>query len=163
MRQARQATRSPLAQMTRDHTRARAPGRPPLAPVMPIRPAAGSQQARLQGKKSLVPARNTGTRATRITSAPPATAHQHPPQPPGSRQDRDRGQAARLAFAAFFGLTTMSVLAALAGDAAVYTPADLIAGGVPWLVALAALVLIFSRASNRYFRPEAAAVAHPAG
>ncbi len=70
---------------------------------------------------------------------------------------------ARLAFAAFFGLTTMSVLAALAGDAAVYAPADMIAAGVVCLVALASLVLIFAPASNRYFRPEAAAVAHPAG
>jgi hypothetical protein len=74
-----------------------------------------------------------------------------------------RCDPARIALAAFFGLITMTVLAALASDAAVYAPANMIAAGVLWLVALASLVLIFTPASNRYFRPEAAAVAHPAG
>jgi hypothetical protein len=74
-----------------------------------------------------------------------------------------RKDPARLAFAALFGLISLSILGAFAEDAAIYAPADLIAGGMLWLVALAALVLIFTPASNRYFRPEAAAVAHPAG
>jgi hypothetical protein len=37
-----------------------------------------------------------------------------------------------------------------------------IAGAAGWLIALAA-VLIFVPASNRYFRPQAAPVVHPAG
>ena len=74
-----------------------------------------------------------------------------------------RKDPARLAFAALFGLISLSMLGALAEDGAIYAPADLIAGGVLWLIALAALVLIFTPASNRYFRPETAAVAYPAG
>jgi len=35
----------------------------------------------------------------------------------------------------------------------VYAPAELIATAVLWLIELAAIVLIFTRASNRYYRP----------
>jgi hypothetical protein len=63
---------------------------------------------------------------------------------------------ARIALAAFFGLMTMSLLVALAQSAAVYATAALISGGVMWLIALTSLVLIFTPASNRYFRPREA-------
>jgi len=59
---------------------------------------------------------------------------------------------ARLVFTAFFALTTMSLISALAGHAATYARADLIAGTALWLVALAAVVLIFSKKSNQYYR-----------
>ena len=57
----------------------------------------------------------------------------------------------------------MNMIIAQAQGAAVYTPTDLIAGAVAWFIALAATVLIFVPASNRYFRQEAAPVVHPAG
>jgi uncharacterized membrane protein YfcA len=63
---------------------------------------------------------------------------------------------ARLVFTALFALTTLSMIGALAHHAAVYARADLIAGIVLWLVALAAVVLIFSRKSNPYYRQEPA-------
>jgi ABC-type uncharacterized transport system permease subunit len=63
---------------------------------------------------------------------------------------------ARLVFTAFFALTTLSLLTGLAGHAAIYARADLIAGITLWLVALAAAVLIFSKKSNGYYRREAA-------
>jgi hypothetical protein len=61
---------------------------------------------------------------------------------------------ARLVFTALFALTTLSLLGGLAGRAAVYARADLIAGTVLWLVALAAVVLIFSPPSSRYYRQQ---------
>jgi len=45
---------------------------------------------------------------------------------------------------------------ALAGHAATYARADLIAGTVLWLIALAAVVLIFSKKSSHYYRHESA-------
>ena len=63
---------------------------------------------------------------------------------------------ARLVFTAFFALTTLSLIGALADHAAAYARADLIAGTVLWLVALAAAVLIFSKKSNPYYRREPA-------
>jgi hypothetical protein len=71
--------------------------------------------------------------------------------------------AARFGFTSFFFLITMSVIIAQAQGGAVYAPADLIAGAAAWLVALAAVVLIFLPASNRYFRQQAAPVVYPAG
>ena len=71
--------------------------------------------------------------------------------------------AARFAFTSLFLLLTMSVILAQAQGAAVYAPADLIAGAVAWFVALVAVVLIFVPASNRYFRQVPAPVTHPAG
>ena len=58
---------------------------------------------------------------------------------------------ARVVFAAFFGILSVSLLIALAQDSAVYAPADLIAGAAQWLVALAAVALIFSRKSWSYY------------
>jgi len=63
---------------------------------------------------------------------------------------------ARLVFTALFALTTLGLLGGLAGHAATYARADLIAGTVLWLVALAAVVLIFSKQSNQYYRHESA-------
>ena len=63
---------------------------------------------------------------------------------------------ARLVFTALFALTTMSLIGALANHATTYARADLIAGTVLWLVALAAVVLIFSKKSNPYYRPRPA-------
>jgi hypothetical protein len=59
---------------------------------------------------------------------------------------------ARLVFTAFFALITLSLIGALANHAAVYAKADVIAGTVLWLTALAAVVLIFSKKSNPYYR-----------
>ncbi len=77
-----------------------------------------------------------------------------------SSQGRD---AARFALASLFSLMTISLIIAQAQGAMAYAPADLIAGAVEWSVALTAVVLIFTRPSNRYYRQVAAAVAHPAG
>ena len=61
--------------------------------------------------------------------------------------------AGRFAFTSFFFLITMSVILSLAQGGSVYAPADLIAGAVEWGIALAAVVLVFVPASNRYYRP----------
>lgn len=61
---------------------------------------------------------------------------------------RDR---ARTALAAYFAAMTLSMLIAIGQDSAVYAPADLIAGAVEWLIALAACVLLFTRASGRFY------------
>jgi hypothetical protein len=63
---------------------------------------------------------------------------------------------ARLIFTWFFGLLTVSLLVALAQHAAVYAPADLAALTALWLVALASMVLIFSKASWPYYRQQPA-------
>jgi hypothetical protein len=63
-----------------------------------------------------------------------------------------RGHAwARVVFTAFFGLSTLGLLVALAQDAAVYATADLIAGVLLWLVQGATLALIFSRRSDPHY------------
>ena len=62
---------------------------------------------------------------------------------------------ARPAFMAFFAFMTVGVLIALGEGAAVYAPADLIAGAVLWLVGLAAMTLIFSPRAGPYYRPAA--------
>ncbi len=59
-------------------------------------------------------------------------------------------------FMAFFWLTTASLLFVLHEGGAVYAPAELIATTVLWLTELAAVVLICTRASNRYYRHEPA-------
>jgi hypothetical protein len=63
---------------------------------------------------------------------------------------------ARLLAVAFFSLVTMGLIGDLVQRGAVYAPADLIAGGAEWAVGLAALVLIFTAQSNRYYQPEPA-------
>jgi hypothetical protein len=68
---------------------------------------------------------------------------------------RDR---ARIALVAYFGAMTLSMLIAIGQDSAVYAPADLIAGAVEWLIALAACVLLFTGTSGRFYRPEPRAV-----
>jgi len=60
--------------------------------------------------------------------------------------------AARVALAAFFGLISLAMIGSLAQEAATFALADLIAGAVIWSIALAAMVLIFTPTSNRYFR-----------
>ncbi|HXF21133.1 MAG TPA: hypothetical protein VN597_11795 [Streptosporangiaceae bacterium] len=66
-----------------------------------------------------------------------------------------RGQDwARLVSGALFCLLTGKLIVALAGHAIAYARADLIAGGVLWVLALAVLALIFSRPATRYFQPQ---------
>jgi len=71
--------------------------------------------------------------------------------------------AARLAFSSYFLLITISMIIALAQGSAVYAPADMIACTVIWSVALAAVVLVFTPASNRFFRHRSAEMVSPAG
>jgi len=63
---------------------------------------------------------------------------------------------ARPAFMALFSLVTIAVLFGLGEGSALYAPADLIAKGVVWLVGLAAMVLIFSKAASPYYQQEPA-------
>jgi hypothetical protein len=58
---------------------------------------------------------------------------------------------ARGAFALFVALTATSLLSGIAKGSAIYAPQDLIAGTVLFLVALAALLLVFSKPSAGYF------------
>ncbi len=58
----------------------------------------------------------------------------------------------RTGFAVFFAITTLSLLNGISQDAAAYAMPDLIAGIALWLVALAAVVLLYTRSSARYFR-----------
>ena len=60
---------------------------------------------------------------------------------------------ARFLFGAFFGLLTLGLLQALAEGAALLAPADMAAGGVTWLIALAATVLVFNKRSDPYYKP----------
>jgi hypothetical protein len=60
---------------------------------------------------------------------------------------------ARFACAAWFvGLDGFDMLQALGGHAVVNAPADMTAFTVVWLLALASSVLLFTAASNRYYR-----------
>ena len=53
---------------------------------------------------------------------------------------------------------------ALAQHATVYAPADLIAGGAVWVIALVTMVLIFATPSNAFYRQAARPpLAHTAG
>jgi hypothetical protein len=63
---------------------------------------------------------------------------------------------ARLLSGACFGLITLGVLAALAQDAATFAPADLAAAAIVWAIGLTAVVLIFTPAAGRYYRPQLA-------
>jgi hypothetical protein len=58
---------------------------------------------------------------------------------------------ARVVFAVFFGITTLSLLRGVAQDAAAYARADLIAGAVLWLVTLATVALIFNKESDAHY------------
>jgi hypothetical protein len=61
---------------------------------------------------------------------------------------------ARFAFAVSFGVTSLFMLRAIDQNAAVSAPADVAAGAVLWLFGLTVSVLLFTGASNRYYRPE---------
>jgi uncharacterized membrane protein YccC len=63
---------------------------------------------------------------------------------------------ARPAFAAFFGLLTIVLFVGLGGDRLPYTWRDVIATTVLWLVALAAMLLVFSQTASRYYQRRAA-------
>ena len=68
---------------------------------------------------------------------------------------RGRDWARVLAAAAFLTLT-LSLLLTLAQDAVAFAPADVAAAAVEWALGLASVVLVFTPASCRYFRPPAA-------
>lgn len=59
---------------------------------------------------------------------------------------------ARSLLGVLFGLTSVSLLAAIGQHAATFAAADLIAGAVLWLVALVALALILSPPSEGHYR-----------
>ncbi|HEX3750844.1 MAG TPA: hypothetical protein VHW06_09790 [Streptosporangiaceae bacterium] len=61
---------------------------------------------------------------------------------------------ARFGLAVYFGATCLSALIAIGQETAQLAPADLIAGGVQWLITPAVTVLLFTAASSRYYRPE---------
>jgi len=65
---------------------------------------------------------------------------------------------ARFAFAAYSGLTCLAMLQAVGQGVVVKAPADMAVAAVVWLLALAATVLLFTGASNRYFRAKPRAV-----
>jgi hypothetical protein len=60
---------------------------------------------------------------------------------------------ARVVFSVIFGLSTLSLLAALSQGAAVYAPADLVAGVTMWIVQAAGALLIFSKRSAPFYQP----------
>ena len=63
---------------------------------------------------------------------------------------------ARMLSGACFGVCTLTVLGLLAQHAATHAPADVIAAAVVWAIGLASVVLIFTPAAGRYYRPELA-------
>ncbi len=63
---------------------------------------------------------------------------------------------ARMVSAACFGLLTLAVLGNLSQHAATYAPADMIAATIVWAIGLVSVVLIFTPAAGRYYRPELA-------
>jgi hypothetical protein len=66
-----------------------------------------------------------------------------------------RGQDwARPLSAACFGLISLSVIASLAQGAAAFAPATMIAAAVLWTLGLSSVVLIFTPAACRYYRPQ---------
>jgi hypothetical protein len=63
---------------------------------------------------------------------------------------------ARMLSAACFGLLTLSMLSALSQHVAAYAPATMIAAAAVWAIGLASVVLIFTPAAFRYYRPRLA-------
>jgi hypothetical protein len=63
---------------------------------------------------------------------------------------------ARLLSGVCFALLTMIVLGALGEHAVTYAPAYMIAAAVVWAIGLASVVLIFTPAAGRYYRPQLA-------
>lgn len=66
---------------------------------------------------------------------------------------RGRGWA-RVGVVAYVGVMTLSMLIAIGQGSAAFAPADLIAGAVAWLFALAAAVLLVTPAASRCYRPQ---------
>jgi hypothetical protein len=66
-----------------------------------------------------------------------------------------RRDVARFGFSAFFALTTLTMIIALAQHDASYARPDMIAGAAIWLLALATMTLIFTRKSNAFYRLDA--------
>lgn len=62
------------------------------------------------------------------------------------------GDRARIVLAVVFGVGSLSLFISLGRGAAAYAPADLIADSVLWAIDLAAIVLLFTRPSSRYYR-----------
>jgi hypothetical protein len=65
---------------------------------------------------------------------------------------------ARFAFAVWFGLDWLNLFQASRRGAMANAPSDMAVGIAIWVLALAAGVLLFTRASNRYYRPRPRAV-----
>jgi hypothetical protein len=63
---------------------------------------------------------------------------------------------ARMLSAACFGLLSLTVLGDLTQHAATYAPAGMIAAAIVWVIGLASVVLIFTPAAGRYYRPQLA-------
>jgi hypothetical protein len=59
---------------------------------------------------------------------------------------------ARVVFLIFWGISTLSMLAALAEGAAVAAPADFAGGVLVWLLQLSAVLLLFAKQSAPYYR-----------
>ncbi len=68
-------------------------------------------------------------------------------------------QRGRVAFAVFFGLTSLSVLYSLSQGSLVYAPAAMSVGLGIWAIAAAAIMLIFNKASSPYFQRREPALA----
>jgi formate/nitrite transporter FocA (FNT family) len=62
----------------------------------------------------------------------------------------------RMLSGACFGLLTLVVLGALSQHAATYAPANMIAAAIVWAIGLVSVVLIFTPAAGRYYRPQPA-------
>ena len=60
---------------------------------------------------------------------------------------------ARIAVALNFGVTSLSLAIAISDGTPTWAPADLVAGIVFWLIALAVTVLLVTGASSRYYQP----------
>ena len=66
-----------------------------------------------------------------------------------------RGQDwARMVSAACFGLLSLAMLGNLSQHAATYAPASMIAAAIVWAIGLVSVVLIFTPAAWRYYRPQ---------
>ena len=63
---------------------------------------------------------------------------------------------ARMLSAACFGLLSLAMLGNLSQNAATLAPADMIAAAIIWAIGLVSVVLIFTPAAGRYYRPELA-------
>jgi hypothetical protein len=63
---------------------------------------------------------------------------------------------ARMISAASFGLLTLAVMTSLSQHAVTYAPANMIAAAIVWAIGLVSVVLIFTPAAGRYYRPQAA-------